>query len=197
MLARVLPRTPASTPATCCRKICLQTHAYAARRTYRTRNPVDPPLYPLKSDFNDAQSSSSSTQSKQPNDASNSNSDSNQSHPLRSNNGHAPFSSVSASPSSTGASSSSGSETTDLATVTYLLDPSFKSSTYSSPPFHTHTFYKALEKTFPEEIARSLMRATRALLVDRIGRVRREGLTMKDLDNVSPWGASTLPLRAG
>lgn len=27
------------------------------------------------------------------------------------------------------------------------------------------------------------MRATRALLVDRIGRVRREGLTIKDLDN--------------
>jgi len=28
------------------------------------------------------------------------------------------------------------------------------------------------------------MRATRALLVDRIGRVRREGLAVKDLDNV-------------
>jgi hypothetical protein len=28
------------------------------------------------------------------------------------------------------------------------------------------------------------MRATRALLVDRVGRVRREGLTVKDLDNV-------------
>jgi hypothetical protein len=28
------------------------------------------------------------------------------------------------------------------------------------------------------------MRATRALLVDRVGRVRREGLTAKDLDNV-------------
>jgi len=27
------------------------------------------------------------------------------------------------------------------------------------------------------------MRATRALLVDRIGKVRREGLTVKDLDN--------------
>lgn len=56
---------------------------------------------------------------------------------------------------------------------------------YTSPPFHTHTFFKALEKTFPEVTARSLMRATRALLVDRIGRVRREGLTVKDLDNVS------------
>lgn len=28
------------------------------------------------------------------------------------------------------------------------------------------------------------MRATRALLVDRLGRVRSEGLTVKDLDNV-------------
>jgi len=70
--------------------------------------------------------------------------------------------------------------------TTYLSDPSSKSPTYTSPPFHTHTFFAALEKTFPEQIARSLMRATRALLVDRIGRVRREGLTVKDLDNVSP-----------
>jgi len=58
-----------------------------------------------------------------------------------------------------------------------------KLPTYSSPPFHTHAFFTALEKTFPEETARSLMRATRALLVDRIGKVRREGLTVKDLDN--------------
>lgn len=65
-----------------------------------------------------------------------------------------------------------------------LLDGhSMKSPTYTSPPFHTHTFFTALEKTFPEPTARSLMRATRALLVDRIGRVRREGLTVKDLDN--------------
>ena len=56
--------------------------------------------------------------------------------------------------------------------------------TYTSPPFHTHLFFKALEKTFPEETARSLMRATRALLVDRIGRIRKEALTAKDLDNV-------------
>jgi hypothetical protein len=54
---------------------------------------------------------------------------------------------------------------------------------YTHPPFHTHAFFTALEKTFPTETARSLMRATRALLVDRLGRVRREGLTFKDLDN--------------
>lgn len=55
---------------------------------------------------------------------------------------------------------------------------------YPHPPFHTHQFFAALEKTFPTSTARSLMRATRALLVDRVGRVRREGLTVKDLDNV-------------
>ncbi|KAG6900922.1 hypothetical protein C0993_004359 [Termitomyces sp. T159_Od127] len=42
--------------------------------------------------------------------------------------------------------------------------------TYTNPPFHTHSFFVALEKTFPEQTARSLMRATRALLVDRISR---------------------------
>ncbi|KAJ7228733.1 hypothetical protein GGX14DRAFT_345404 [Mycena pura] len=56
-------------------------------------------------------------------------------------------------------------------------------SSYASPPFDTHAFFVALEKTFPTPTARSLMRATRALLVDRVGRVRREGLNVKDLDN--------------
>ncbi|TFK55746.1 hypothetical protein OE88DRAFT_1731399 [Heliocybe sulcata] len=54
---------------------------------------------------------------------------------------------------------------------------------YSNPPFHTHRFFQVLEKTFPTPIARGLMRATRALLVDRIGRVRRDGLTTKDMEN--------------
>ena len=70
--------------------------------------------------------------------------------------------------------------------ASYMGTQTFRGSTYSNPPFHTHAFFAALEKTFPEETARSLMRATRALLVDRIGRVRREGLTVKDLDNVCP-----------
>lgn len=56
-------------------------------------------------------------------------------------------------------------------------------SSYSNPPFNTHSFFAVLEKTFPTPTARSLMRATRALLVDRMARVRREGLTIKDLDN--------------
>ncbi|OCH93608.1 hypothetical protein OBBRIDRAFT_811059 [Obba rivulosa] len=54
---------------------------------------------------------------------------------------------------------------------------------YSNPPFHTHQFFTALERTFPTPVARNLMRATRALLVDRIGRVRREALTVKDLES--------------
>ncbi|THV08628.1 hypothetical protein K435DRAFT_772082 [Dendrothele bispora CBS 962.96] len=58
-----------------------------------------------------------------------------------------------------------------------------RSLTYANPPFDTHGFFTALEQTFPTPTARSLMRATRALLVDRIGRVRREALTNKDLDN--------------
>lgn len=57
----------------------------------------------------------------------------------------------------------------------------------SNPPFHTHSFFLVLERTFPTPVARALMRATRGLLVDRIGRVRREGLGLKDLDNVGTW----------
>jgi hypothetical protein len=68
----------------------------------------------------------------------------------------------------------------------YQPDPQ---QSYAAPPFHTHAFVSALEKSFPTPTARSLMRATRALLVDRIDRVRREGLTVKDLDNVR-WGNS-------
>jgi hypothetical protein len=58
-------------------------------------------------------------------------------------------------------------------------------STYQNPPFNTHAFFSVLEKTFPKQTARSLMRATRALLVDRTGKVKRDGLTYKDLDNAS------------
>jgi hypothetical protein len=55
---------------------------------------------------------------------------------------------------------------------------------HGNPPFDTYRFFSALEKTFPTPTARSLMRATRALLVDRIGRVKRDGLTVKDLESV-------------
>jgi hypothetical protein len=63
-------------------------------------------------------------------------------------------------------------------------DSSTTVPTYENPPFHTHSFVKELEKTFPTTTARHLMRATRALLVDRISRVNREGLTVRDLENV-------------
>lgn len=64
---------------------------------------------------------------------------------------------------------------------------------YSSPPFHTHRFFVALEKSFEPPTARSLMRATRALLVDRVGRVRNEALSTKDLENVCPASLLNLP----
>ncbi|KAI5124728.1 hypothetical protein M0805_005364 [Coniferiporia weirii] len=54
---------------------------------------------------------------------------------------------------------------------------------YATPPFDTHHFFSELERTFPSSTANSLMRATRALLVDRIGEVRRNALTLKDLEN--------------
>lgn len=55
-----------------------------------------------------------------------------------------------------------------------------------NPPFNTHKFFAALEHSFPTPIARNLMRVTRALLVDRIGRVKRDALTVQDLESVSP-----------
>lgn len=58
------------------------------------------------------------------------------------------------------------------------------SSNYGNPPFDTYRFFSELEKAFPTPTARNLMRATRALLVDRVGRVKREGLTVKDLESV-------------
>lgn len=62
--------------------------------------------------------------------------------------------------------------------------PSRPPPPYTAPPFHTHAFFLALERSFSTPTASSLMRATRALLVDRVGRVKRDGLTVKDLDNV-------------
>lgn len=58
---------------------------------------------------------------------------------------------------------------------------------YSNPPFDTHKFVAALERTFPTSVARGLMRASRALLIDRLGRVKRDALTMKDLETVSSY----------
>ncbi|CAE6451285.1 unnamed protein product [Rhizoctonia solani] len=49
--------------------------------------------------------------------------------------------------------------------------------------FDTHRFVTVLERTFPTPIARTLMRATRALLVGRFGRVKQEIFGVRDLDN--------------
>jgi hypothetical protein len=94
--------------------------------------------------------------------------------------------SLSSNPSDHQSSSPSTSSTSPPA----LINPSTvnappHTSTYQNPPFNTHAFFSVLEKTFPKQTARSLMRATRALLVDRIGKVKRDGLTYKDLDNAS------------
>lgn len=71
-----------------------------------------------------------------------------------------------------------------LASNVPALGTSSRIPMYTNPPFHTHAFFTALEKTFPAPTARSLMRATCALLVDRLSKVRQEGLSTKDLDNV-------------
>ena len=94
--------------------------------------------------------------------------------------------SISLSPNSNDHQSSSPSSSSPPA----LIDPSTVKTpthtpTYQNPPFNTHAFFSVLDKTFPRQTARSLMRATRALLVDRIGKVKRDGLAYKDIDNVS------------
>ncbi|KAM6495946.1 hypothetical protein JOM56_008652 [Amanita muscaria] len=61
--------------------------------------------------------------------------------------------------------------------------PSTEPRHYAKPPFNTHAFVCELEKAFPTHTSTSLMRATRALFIDRMGKVRREGLTSKDLEN--------------
>ena len=73
-------------------------------------------------------------------------------------------------------------------THTHLPSPhQIPPSSYSHPPFDTHAFFTALAQTFAEPSALHLMRATRALLVGRMGRVRREALTVKDLESVGRY----------
>lgn len=54
-----------------------------------------------------------------------------------------------------------------------------------SNPFDTHKMFKQLENDFPSPIAHTLMRAVRGLLMDRIAKARREGLDVKEAENVS------------
>ncbi len=80
--------------------------------------------------------------------------------------------------------SANSSSSSLIPTLHTMRAESSRRQMHAIPPFNTHHFFVELEKTFPSPSARSLMRATRALLVDRIGRVRRDALTSKDLENV-------------
>lgn len=84
----------------------------------------------------------------------------------------------------------------DIPLSTELVRVLPKPPYYGPPPFNTYTFFAALERTFATPTARSLMRACRALLIDRIGKVRRDGLTFKTLENVCSMKFS-LSKRAG
>lgn len=90
------------------------------------------------------------------------------------------------SPSTPSASSSSPQPSSPEATdLSILVRNSFPGpNIHNITPFHTYNFFTALEKTFPTPIARTLMKSTRSLLVDRISKVQREALDLKDLDNV-------------
>lgn len=112
------------------------------------------------------------------------------SHPLDPSNSASsttgPGSSSSNSPprNNTPASSSSNEPSVNSSVPTPYVYPTQTRPAYTNPPFDTYAFFKALEKSFPTPTAQSLMRATRALLVNRIGKVRTEALSVKDLDNV-------------
>ncbi|KAI0728708.1 hypothetical protein C8Q72DRAFT_779286 [Fomitopsis betulina] len=63
-----------------------------------------------------------------------------------------------------------------------LPSNAYNSVAYGNPPFDTHKFVAALERTFPTSVARGLMRASRALLIDRLGHVKRDALTVEDIE---------------
>lgn len=68
-----------------------------------------------------------------------------------------------------------------------LPSNAYNSVAYGNPPFDTHKFVAALERTFPTSVARGLMRASRALLIDRLGHVKRDALTVEDIETVSSY----------
>lgn len=65
--------------------------------------------------------------------------------------------------------------------------PSSQIAAFPTPPFHTHEFFLALCRSFPEPVARNLMKATRALLVHRMDVMQDETLGKQDLENVRYW----------
>ncbi|KAJ3572462.1 hypothetical protein NP233_g3062 [Leucocoprinus birnbaumii] len=72
---------------------------------------------------------------------------------------------------------------TNSGVPTPYVYPTSSRPAYTNPPFDTYAFFKALERSFETPTAQSLMRATRALVVNRIGKVKSEALSAKDLDN--------------
>lgn len=86
-----------------------------------------------------------------------------------------------------GSSSSSGTNTGgDIPPNAILIrDPQLSSDPLLHiTPFHTYRLFTALEKTFATPVARTLMKSVRGLLVDRMLKIRRDALDVKDLDNV-------------
>lgn len=54
---------------------------------------------------------------------------------------------------------------------------------YTPPPFDTHRLVTSYARSFSLPIAEQLMHSTRALLSDRLNKVRRDGLMHTDLEN--------------
>jgi hypothetical protein len=99
-------------------------------------------------------------------------------------------------PPPTGASSNPSTEHATSASLLSTTEPPILSGVPAAPtrptsehippiiPFDTHRFYKILEDAFEPPIARTLMKATRGLLVDRIRQTTKDALHLKDFDNV-------------
>jgi hypothetical protein len=88
-------------------------------------------------------------------------------------------------PLTSSASSTSSTTQTSSRDISILVqEPGPRANFPPITPFHTYKLFIALEQTFPTPIARTLMRSTRNLLVDRISKVQRDALDVKDLDNV-------------
>ncbi|KIM23717.1 hypothetical protein M408DRAFT_332206 [Serendipita vermifera MAFF 305830] len=83
---------------------------------------------------------------------------------------------------STSGESDLGSTTGIPSNAILIRDPRLDSLPQITP-FHTYNLFTALEKTFPTPVARTLMKSVRGLLVDRMLKIRRDALDVKDLDN--------------
>ncbi|KAG8862638.1 hypothetical protein FRB96_001197 [Tulasnella sp. 330] len=76
-----------------------------------------------------------------------------------------------------------GSSTSAVPSVTGRSQPGGPDRFDHVIPFDTHEFYKALEASFEPPVARTLMKATRGLLVGRIRNTYQDVVQVKDFDN--------------